>query len=303
MPRQSVFISYAHKDGLDFTRRLAFALSMYMDVFWDRRLQAGEYPPQLYAEIEAKDHFLLVLTPYSVASEWCEAELAHAEQNKKPITLALVYRAEETQAEELMRKYTYGDFSKDFEEGFRRISMMMLGRSLSSWEMASLAKTEDIINTLQYGTIPALISKEIIDWVVVNKLWPEIEAYVSRRQLYIFRGVPQTAMGVVRHCQLVMKQSTDNRDQLGYDLAKRVSDLADPVIREILAINDDEHQRAGETAFKLIQTAKENQRLNAIGFREANALHYIDGGYFDFDVTEKIRELINVHARRSRYLY
>ena len=52
--KPSVFISYAHKDGMEFTRRLAFALSMYMDVFWDRRLQAGPYPPQLLKEIEQR---------------------------------------------------------------------------------------------------------------------------------------------------------------------------------------------------------------------------------------------------------
>jgi hypothetical protein len=51
--KKSVFISYAHKDAMDFTRRLAFDLSFFADVFWDRRLQAGKYPPQLKQEIEA----------------------------------------------------------------------------------------------------------------------------------------------------------------------------------------------------------------------------------------------------------
>ena len=50
--QKSVFISYAHKDGLDFTRRLSYALSLYMDVFWDRGLSATDYPKELETQIE-----------------------------------------------------------------------------------------------------------------------------------------------------------------------------------------------------------------------------------------------------------
>ena len=75
--KPSVFISYAHKDSMEFTHRLAFALSMYMDVFWDRRLQAGPYPLQLMQEIESRDFFVLIMSPYSLNSEWCEMEREH----------------------------------------------------------------------------------------------------------------------------------------------------------------------------------------------------------------------------------
>ncbi len=55
--RPSVYISYAHTDGMDFVRRLGFALGMYMDVYWSRRVPLGEYPASLYAEIDKCDFF------------------------------------------------------------------------------------------------------------------------------------------------------------------------------------------------------------------------------------------------------
>jgi hypothetical protein len=73
--RKSAFVSYAHRAAWDFTRRLVFSLGMYADVFWDRRLSAGPFPPQLYSEIEARDFFLFVMTPSSLESDWCKKEL------------------------------------------------------------------------------------------------------------------------------------------------------------------------------------------------------------------------------------
>ena len=125
--QKSVFISYAHKDGLDFTRRLSYALSMYMDVFWDRRLPAVDFPSQIEEEIENRDFLLLVMTPFSIASEWCQRELQHAEKHKKGIVLARVFSGEGTTNPQLTSKYTFGDFTQDFDAGFRRITAMMLG--------------------------------------------------------------------------------------------------------------------------------------------------------------------------------
>src|SRR5687768_13539037 len=98
---KKLFISYAHKDGMEFTRRLAFALSMYIDVFWDRKLQTGDFPSQLENEIEVCDFFLFVMTPYSIVSEWCQRELSHAEKHNKGIAMARVYNGADTIDEDL----------------------------------------------------------------------------------------------------------------------------------------------------------------------------------------------------------
>src|SRR5258708_6526626 len=73
---KTVFISYAHIDGFDFTRRLAFALDPYAKVFWDRHLETGPFPEQLYGKIEACEYFVLVLSPMSLREDgWCRKEL------------------------------------------------------------------------------------------------------------------------------------------------------------------------------------------------------------------------------------
>ena len=89
--RASVFINYAQPDGVDFVRRLAFALGLYMDVYWDRRLQTGDFPADLRQQIDAHDHFLWVLTPYALASEWNRSAYGYAQSQGKSVLLAKVY--------------------------------------------------------------------------------------------------------------------------------------------------------------------------------------------------------------------
>lgn len=83
MDKKSVFISYSNHDALDFTRRLAFGLGLYMDVFWDRRLKAGDFIIQLDDEIEKRDFLLFVMSPFSFESKWCRYEFQRAQELKK----------------------------------------------------------------------------------------------------------------------------------------------------------------------------------------------------------------------------
>src|SRR3954469_22268843 len=99
---------------MDFVRRLGFALSLYMDVYTDRRVQVGEYPTSLYNEIDARDFFLFVMTPYSLAGDWPQKDLAYARSHEKPIALARVYAGEGTSDPRLDSKYLYANFSEDF---------------------------------------------------------------------------------------------------------------------------------------------------------------------------------------------
>ena len=66
--KRSVFISYAHKDAMDFTRRLAFALSLHMDVFWDKEgLRVGPWEEQLLNEIEKRGILSICLVARLIA--------------------------------------------------------------------------------------------------------------------------------------------------------------------------------------------------------------------------------------------
>ncbi len=301
--RPSVFISYAHKDGMEFVRRLAFALEMYMDVYWDRRLQAGEYPTQLYSEIENRDYFLFVMTPYSLGSEWCKKEVSHAQEYKREIALARVYSGEGTSDLELVSKYTYGDFTEDFEVGFRRLTMMMLQQPYSSWELLSVAPAETLLNYLKYGAIPCLIAKNFIDWLIIEKLWGVVERYILKSKLAIIHyGKPFTPLGMFNLCPTLIAQFSQNRDFAGISLIDRIKPILEKFVNELMLLNDSDHINAGEKSSDLLNQIKkallDETALNT-DFRSMKTIQ----DFFDFEAMEKLKAFINEHSRRSRYLY
>src|SRR5580658_6596638 len=87
-----VFVSYARRDG-DFVRTLAEELrargkEVWVDVEGIR--DADRFPDALRGAIQESDAFLFVISPDSVASEFCEIEVQYAsELNKRIVPLAL----------------------------------------------------------------------------------------------------------------------------------------------------------------------------------------------------------------------
>lgn len=84
---QKIFISYSRKD-IDFARKLAGDLEKAgYDVWWDiTDLRGGEdWVKTLPAAIEAAQHFIIVLTPNSVESEWVRKEYTQALSLRKKI--------------------------------------------------------------------------------------------------------------------------------------------------------------------------------------------------------------------------
>lgn len=288
---------------MDFTRRFEFALSFYFDTFWDRRLPAGEFEPQLLAEIETRDYFILVMTPYSIRDDsWCRKEILHAQELNKPIILAKLFDSGTEYEKELSDKYTYCDFTVDFEQGFRRVCEMTLGQPFSSWEVYANFNDKDLLDALQRGFVPGLIAKEIIEWILVEKLWFEVEKY-SKDKTMLFRGTPRTPTGALRQASGLIKQFAERRDQLGAHIAKQVTETVEPLLKKTYETHDDDHEELGALAYQVIQNVRQILKKNAAGFLAAEDAFLIQSGYFEFDVAEKLRELLNLHARRSRYLY
>lgn len=309
--RKSVFISYAHKDGLDFTRRLAYALSMYMDVFWDRQLPAADFPSQLKAEIEKRDYLLLVMTPHSVVSRWCKRELRHAEKHGKKIVLARVFKFENRSSRRITSKYTFGPFDEDFDVGFRRITQMMLGQPLSSWEYLADGDDRAVIEGLQNGILPGAISKNIIEWLIVEKLWAYIDTIANDferdkkakgNHVPIRRGQPRTARGVLISLGEVQNRFSELRYRKHVEVLGSMSLTAANAMEHISQIPDNDNRSAGNAAFKLFTQVRGNMVNQSAKVLDADLARY-GHEYLEFDVAEKLRELINMYARRSRYLY
>jgi hypothetical protein len=198
----TLFISYAHNDAREFVQRLSLALEVLAGkekVFWDAHLTAGEFPPQLEQEIRSCSHFLQIMTPSSLSSDWCKRELSIAADSGKLISLARLFSEKSSIDPVLLEKYTCADFSVDFEPGFRRLCQLLFGRSFSSWEALAAPGVPDqvVIGALRAGHVPGLIAKEIVEWVVIAKLWKLVEEYALPRNRASF-GTPQTLNGAVR---------------------------------------------------------------------------------------------------------
>ncbi len=297
---QRVFISYAHKDGLDFTRRLAFALSMYIDVFWDRKLQIGDFPSQLYTEVETSDNFILVMTPHSLNSDWCRKELTHAEKMGKKIALVQLYSVDD----QLKSKYTIANFTEDFEVGFRRLTAMILGTPLSSWEYLSQEPDDVIPNKIRIGAIPVPIVKALAEWIVVEKLWVSVENYTITHgsTSLLLVGLPRTHSGVLRQCESLLEQFASANDAIGCLLVQDIQKIVENSENKLMSLKDSDHRLAGNHLLELIKESFDLLLLQAQGANDARLFISIQN-LFHFDVTEKLRELTNDYARRSRYLY
>lgn len=296
--RASVFINYAQPDGVDFVRRLAFALGMYMDVYWDRRLQTGGFPDDLRQQIDAHDHFLWVLTPYALASDWNRSAFTHAQAQGKPILLAQVYTGDAT----LEGHYTTADFTTDFEAGFRTLATTMTGQPYSSWESLAGAPVNVLLNYLKAGAIPAVIAKQIGEWVLVEKLWDVLTSEFAPKKIKVYYSKPQTANGVLTQGKLLIEQLEKVKDKRHGDLVKQVLPLVETCVAQLLPLGDDQHIAAGQMAHDIISRVKALIEAKQSSDRDFEKLH-ITKTFFDFDVAERMRVLINDHARRSRPLY
>lgn len=309
--QKSVFISYAHKDGLDFTRRLSYSLGMYMDVFWDRRLPATEYPKELDTQIESRNFLLLVMSPFSIASEWCQHELQHAEKHGKEIVLARIFNGDGTTHPDWISKYTFGDFTEDFDAGFRRVSTMMLGQPFSSWEYLAESDDSVVIESLQNGVLPSAISKHISEWLIVEKLWEyadriaddfEQKQKTKGKNVSIRRGQPRTARGVLQSLGEVEERFRELHYSNHAKVIALMTFTAANAMQHLSQIADDNNKAAGNEAFNLFTQVRGNMVNQNAKILDAELAEYAQK-YLAFDLVEKIRELINMYARRSRYLY
>jgi len=286
-----------------FVRRLAFALELYVDVYWSRRVQTGDHPAQLRAEIERCDYFLQVTTPYSLVSEWCDHELSHAHVHGKPIALAHIYAGEGMTDPQLDSKYTYGDFTENFEVGFRTLTTMILGQPFSSWESFSGAPTPVLINYLKAGVIPAVVAKEVGEWVLVDKVWGAITAELgAKRAAKLFFSTPLTATGILTQFKAIAEQLDKMKDKRNVDLFKQLMTIAENCVTNLLPLADNQHLAAGQIAHELITQTKALIEVKQTADRDFEKLH-VTKTFFEFDAAEKIRAAITEQARRSKYIY
>ncbi len=303
MPR--AFLSYAHADSFDFVRRLAFGLGLYCEVFWDQRLPPGDFGDELEREIETSTDFVLVMSPFSLRDDsYCRKEFSTAIERERRISLIKLIRDTGHPFEdEICSTYTYADFSSGFEPGFRRLTQLLLGTPCSSWEALTSLENKRLLQALSSGLLPGLIAKEITEWVIIAKLWPVISEYSAKQPILVYAN-PHTATGVWSQTKTLREQFITNSDQLGMSYCDKVLEIIESALRETNLHSDDKNLSIGIAASAAIEATRSFLLKHAVGTSNAlNSFKLSDGGYFTFETADKLRELINLHARRSRYLY
>jgi len=116
----SVFISYAHKDAA-FANMLKGDLRRSgISVWIDERLRAADaaWKKQLETAIQKQDYLLFLMTPRSIASEYCQWELATAQDSKKEVIALMV---EDTQVPPSISDKQYLDFRGDYPKALNSL--------------------------------------------------------------------------------------------------------------------------------------------------------------------------------------
>ena len=118
-----VFISYARADQ-PFVRRLTEALAgegrrAWVD--WADIPPTAEWMVEIRAAIDAADTYLAVLSPDSVRSKVCAAELDQALQANKRIVPVLIRPVDESSVPDQVAKLNWVSFTDGFESGLARL--------------------------------------------------------------------------------------------------------------------------------------------------------------------------------------
>ena len=105
-----LFICYAHTDIWQVKQLVEVLQSGGHSLWFDDRLTVGEdWKQQISQNIRDSDTFLYILSPESVASEWCQWEFAQAVKEDKPIIPVLIQA--NTDIPDTIEKHQYADLS------------------------------------------------------------------------------------------------------------------------------------------------------------------------------------------------
>jgi hypothetical protein len=306
--RKRVFVSYAHKDrdSVHYVPRLVNSLDMYLDAFWDQKLQAGQWSPQLEQAVKDSDYLLVVMSYSQSESGWCQKEIQIARENN--ITI-IPLRIHGNHDDKKLKNDQWADFTEDFDVGFRQLTSYILEQPVSSWEYFYGLNDTDIFEALKRGFIPGFIAKEFGDWMIMDWVWPVLRDCISHKTMkddisrsLIIIGEPSVPTDLWRQLLGLETQLIDVRNFLGVDLTKKVVPLVENYVKDMAIISDIDHQLVCQIIFKCVQDTRDLLESFDLSFRDFfKVVHF--RGTFEFNTASKLRELIVAHSRRSRYLY
>ncbi len=119
-----VFISYSRKDS-DFARNLNKALQETGKTTWfdQESISSGvDFEKEIYKGIDNADNFVFVISPDSIASEYCEREVNYAKSKNKRILTLLHRQTDASTMPEALRLINWIDFEQlTFDRAFQNL--------------------------------------------------------------------------------------------------------------------------------------------------------------------------------------
>ena len=243
------------------------------------------------------------MTPSSIVSKWCmEIELGYAQEAQKTIVPVRPFNDRETDQHKLYDKNTYAAFYDDFDVGFRRVTAMMLGTPLSSWEYLSTVKEDSLLReTLRKEQLPTVIATQLSEWVIIDVLWDYVQESIRLSNPPVSVGNPRTIRGILGQCSRLKPEFAQINNSAAWARVEAVEKICNEQIKNV----EDVVKAGGNIGFyvdSICENVKTTLRKEYSSSLKAGGVSKVNA-YFDFNIAEKIRELILVHSRRSRYLY
>lgn len=305
--KPSVFLSYAHKDGMAIARRIVRSLEPYCDeVFWDQKLRAGDWQQQLAGRIQSHDFFLVVMSPAQAASEMCEWELGLALERLQTHAAAafgiVPIKRFSDHHDVRLEKFQYADFSHDFDHGFGDLTQIMFGVRRPSWEYLASQPAGQLLAGIQTGFVPALIVLECCDRLIVERVWTQLDHWLRDAQPHLVIGKPQLPLDILAQTERLIPQVAARLDGISVHRLLKAKELLTTYIERKATVSEDDHEAAGELAIDLAARVRGYLTMDAAARLSAIEVSRLST-YFDSDVAEIFRVAIRVHARAMRLLY
>jgi formylglycine-generating enzyme required for sulfatase activity len=109
-----IFICYDAEHDKTIRDRVVQSLSRHAKTTWihDRDIQKGaDYEREIELGIEQADNFFYLISPHSVASDYCQKELTHARKYNKRIVPLLIAHTPKSEIPKILRELQYVDFT------------------------------------------------------------------------------------------------------------------------------------------------------------------------------------------------
>lgn len=305
--KPSVFMSYAHQDGTNTARRVVRSLEPYCsEVFWDRKLRAGDWQNQLADRIRSHDYFLVVMSPAQVQSQMCQWELRLAQERLKQddtgtFGIVPIRRFAEHNDEEL-EKLQYADFSDDFERGFGDLTQIMFGDRRSSWEHLASQSPQMLLAGIRLGQIPASILFEGCERLIVEKVWIFLRSDLLEMRPPLIVGNPELPEEVLAEVEKLIPQAAKRLDGIVTYRLRKAKELLEAHIEGKTQVGEKDYEAAGQCADSLIADVRRFLTLNATSKLDAIGVANINANY-EADVAGVFRQSIKTHARAMRLMY